>query len=112
MKKFLYFANIVDGEDSSDPPSDTALLLADSLVLMEIDNDGDSLEMHFKDVHGHLGDSTMIALTITQHSGPEVMSAITKEIAFGSEPMIVIADDVNSVFIDGNVTAVTSTITV
>ena len=103
MKKFLYFANST---------ADTALLLADSLVLMEIDGDGDSLEMHFKDVHGNLGDSTMIALTITQHSGPDVMNVITEEIAFGNDPMIVIADDVNSIFIDGNVTAVTASITV
>ena len=103
MKKFLYFANST---------ADTALLLADSLVLMEIDIDGDSLEMHFKDVHGHLGASTMIALTIIQHSGPDVMSVITEEIAFGNDPMIVIADDVNSIFIDGNITAVTAAITV
>jgi len=103
MKKFLYFANTT---------ADTALLLADSLVLMEIDADGDSLEMHFKDVHGNLGDSTMIALTITQHSGPDIMSAITEEIAFGDDAMIVIADEVNSIFINGDITAVTNAITV
>ena len=103
MKKFLYFANTT---------ADTALLLADSLVLMEIDSDGDSLEMHFKDVHGNLGDSTMIALTITTDTGPSVMSTITEEIAFGNETMIVIADEVNSIFIDGDITAVTAAITV
>ena len=54
----------------------------------------------------------MIALTIIQHSGPDVMSVITEEIAFGNDPMIVIADDVNSIFIDGNITAVTAAITV
>ena len=88
------------------------MLPADGLVLMEIDADGDSLEMHFKSLSGHLGASTMIALTITQHSGPDVMSVITEEIAFGNDPMIVIADDVNSIFIDGNITAVTAAITV
>ena len=103
MKKFLFFANNT---------ADAALLLADNLVLMEIDADGDSLEMHFKDVDGHLGNSTMIALTITQHSGPDVMSAISEEIALGNEPMIVIADEINSLFFHNDITAVTNAIVV
>ena len=103
MKKFLFFANST---------ADAALLLADDLVLMEIDSDGDSLEMHFKDVNGRRAASTMIALTITEDSGGKVMNTISKEIAFGNEAMIVIADEINSIFLDGDITAVTSAITV
>ena len=102
MKKFLFFANST---------ADAALLLADDLVLMEIDADGDSLEMHFKDINGHLGNSTMIALTITQHSGSDVMNAISEEIALGEESMIVIADEINSLFFHGDITAVTNALT-
>ena len=103
MKKFLFFANST---------SDAALLLADDLVDMAIDADGDSLAMSFKDVNGHLGATTSIALTITAHSGKEIMNAISEEITFGEEAMIVIADEINSIFFHDDITAVTNAITV
>ena len=102
MKKFLFFANST---------ADAVLFLSDDLVLMEIDADGDSLEMHFKSLSGTLGGSTMIPLTITTDSGPDVMSAITEEIAFGEDPMIVIADEINSIFLHSDITAVTNALT-
>jgi len=97
MKKFLFFARST---------SDAALLLADSLVEMAIDIDGDSLTMSFEDVNGHLGATTSIALTITAHSGKDVMNAISEEITFGEDAMIVIADEINSVFFHDDITAV------
>jgi hypothetical protein len=102
MKKFLFFANSL---------ADVRMLPADDLVLMEIDADGDSLEMHFKSLSGTLGGSTMIPLTITTDSGPDIMRAITEEIAFGEEAMIVIADEINSIFLHGDITAVTDSLT-
>jgi hypothetical protein len=103
MKKFLYFAKST---------ADAALLLAEDLVDMAIDADGDSLTLSFKDVNGHLGATTSIALTITSHSGKEIMNVISEEVAFGEDAMIVIADEINSIFIDGSITAVTNAITV
>tara|TARA_R110000803_G_scaffold128423_1_gene195901 strand:+ start:64 stop:375 length:312 start_codon:yes stop_codon:yes gene_type:complete len=103
MKKFLFFANST---------SDAALLLADNLVEMRIDSDGDSLNMSFEDVNGYLGATTSIALTITAHSGQEVMNAISEEITFGEDAMIVIADEINSIFFHDDITAVTNAITV
>ena len=92
--------------------SDAALLLADDLIDMAIDADGDALVMSFKDVDGHLGATTSILLIITAHSGKEVMSAISEEITFGEDAMIVIADEINSLFFHGDITAVTNAITV
>ena len=101
MKKMLFFANAT---------GDAALLLADDLVDMAIDADGDALTLSFKDVHGHLGATTSIALTITAHSGKEIMNAISEEITFGEDAMIVIADEINTLFFHGDITAVTSAI--
>ena len=103
MKKFLFFANST---------SDAALLLAGSLVEMAIDSNGDSLNMSFEDVNGSLGATTSIALTITAHSGQEVMNSISEEITFGEDAMIVIADEINSIFFHDDITAVTNAITV
>ena len=77
---------------------------------MAIDADGDSLVMSFKDVNGYLGSSSSIALTITAHSGQEIMRSISEEITFGEEAMIVIADEINSVFFHDDITAVTDAI--
>tara|TARA_R110002012_G_scaffold201969_1_gene371041 strand:- start:255 stop:566 length:312 start_codon:yes stop_codon:yes gene_type:complete len=103
MKKFLFFANST---------SDAALLLAEGLIDMAIDSDGDALTLSFKDLHGKLGATTSIALTITAHSGKEVMNAISEEITFGEDAMIVIADEINSIFFHDDITAVTNAITV
>ena len=103
MKKFLFFANST---------SDAALLLADDLVDMSIASPGDSLTLSFKDVNGNLGASTSIELTITAHSGKEIMNALSEEITFGEDAIIVIADEINSVFFHDDITAVTSAISV
>jgi hypothetical protein len=103
MKKFLFFANST---------SDAALLLADDLIDMAIDADGDALVMSFKDVDGHLGATTSITLIITAHSGKEIMSAISEEITFGEDAMIVIADEINSVFFHGDILEIRFAITV
>ena len=92
--------------------SDAALLLADSLVDMAIDSDGDSLTMSFEDVNGYLGATTSIALTITAHSGKEIMNAVSEEITFGEDAMIVIADEINSVFFHDDILEIRFAITV
>ena len=40
------------------------------------------------------------------------MNAISEEITFGEDAMIVIADEINSVFFHDDITAVTNSITV
>ena len=103
MKKFLMFAKST---------SDAALLLADSLVDMAIDSDGDMLVLSFEDVDGHLGATTSISLIITAHSGKEIMNAISEEITFGEDAMIVIADEINSVFFHDDILEIRLAITV
>ena len=103
MKKFLFFANST---------SDAALLLADSLVDMAIDSDGDALVLSFEDVNGHLGATTSITLIITAHSGKEIMRAISEEITFGEDAMIVIADEINSIFFHDDILEIRFAITV
>jgi hypothetical protein len=103
MKKMLFFANST---------SDAALLLAEDLIDMAIDSDDDALTLSFKDLNGKLGATTSIALTITSKSGKEVMNAISEEITFGEDAMIVIADEINSIFFHDDITAVTNAIVV
>ena len=79
---------------------------------MAIDSDGDSLTLSFKDVNGHLGATTAIALTITAHAGKEIMNALSEEITFGEDAIIVIADEINSVFFHDDITAITNAISV
>tara|TARA_R110000765_G_scaffold309276_1_gene402787 strand:+ start:218 stop:535 length:318 start_codon:yes stop_codon:yes gene_type:complete len=101
MKKFLFFANST---------SDAALLLAEDLVEMGIDSDGDSLTLSFKDVKGRLGATSAIALTITAHSGKEIMNALSEEITFGEDAMIIVADEINDIYFHDDITDVTSAI--
>ena len=79
---------------------------------MSIDSDGDSLTLSFNDVNGHLGATTAIALTITAHSGKEIMNALSEEITFGEEAMIVVADEINDIYFHDDITDVTNAISV
>jgi len=101
MKKFLFFANNT---------GDAGLLLAEDLVEMGIDADGDSLTLSFKDKHGYLGAATRIPLTITTHAGKEIINALSEEITFGEDAMIVVADEINSIFFHDDITAVATSI--
>ena len=70
------------------------------------------LTLSFKDVNGHLGATTAIALTITAHAGKQIMTSLSEEITFGDDAIIVVADEINSVFFHDDITAVTNAISV
>ena len=101
MKKFLHFAN---------SNSDHNFIPASSLIEMEMDESGTALDLRFSSQGGgkfgaHV---TEIELTINDNKGKEVMAAIAKEIRSGKQPLITVADDLNSEYINSDITAVGS----
>ena len=101
MKKFLHFAN-----SNSDHP----YIPASSLVEMEMDGSGTALDLRFSSQgSGKFGAHVAeIELTITDNKGKEVMAAIAKEIRSGKQPLITVADDLNSKYINSDISAVGS----
>ena len=112
MKKFLYFSKgTIDGTTSTE---EVACFPADKLSHMEMQNTGD-LRLFFtsgQETDNDAGlDHSVVALDITVGKHKEVMEAITGAIASASAinaPMITIADEENSKYIDGNITACAS----
>ena len=108
MIKFLFFQS--DSYDNTIYPNDGALIPAERLADMEVSADGTDLTLSFNSMLQSKGVATEIVLPIVEDSGREVMAAISEEIAFGSEAFIVIADEANSDFIHGDITAVETTL--
>jgi hypothetical protein len=99
MKKFLHFVNT---------NSDHNFIPASSLVEMEMDQSGTALDLRFSSQgSGQFGaKEAEIELTINDNKGKEVMEAIAKEIRSGKQPLITVADDLNSEYIHSDITAV------
>tara|TARA_R110000824_G_scaffold175657_5_gene354378 strand:+ start:43 stop:498 length:456 start_codon:yes stop_codon:yes gene_type:complete len=108
MIKFLFFQS--DSYDNTIYPNDGALIPAERLADMEVSADGTDLTLSFNSMLQSKGVATQIVLSIVEDSGREVMAAISEEIAFGREAFIVIADEANSDFIHGDITAVETTL--
>ena len=99
MDKWLYFHTAT---------ADSICLPVRDLVGMEIDHgSGTGLDMRVR--NANTGDDCVgeyeIVLTITADTGKTVMNTIAKEIRSGKTPFVVIADDVNAVMIDSNISA-------
>ena len=108
MIKYLFFQNATtDGTGYAD---DSVLLPAADLIDMSISAAGNALSLHFESLLQSKGVRYAINLGITEDSGREVMQAIADEIAFGDEPLIVIADEHNSEFIHADITGVGGTL--
>jgi hypothetical protein len=102
MKKYLHFVNT---------NSDHNFIPASTLVEMEMDSSGTALDLRFDCQGGGAsgaGAEAEIELTINDNKGKEVMEAIAKEIRSGKQPLITVADDLNSEYIHSDITAVGS----
>tara|TARA_R110002020_G_scaffold437189_1_gene647383 strand:- start:4167 stop:4970 length:804 start_codon:yes stop_codon:yes gene_type:complete len=94
--KFLYFAN-----------SATSAMTFPVENLLAIDQlDNESVVMTFDHALGTAGSNTKVDMTVGAGTGKAVMQAISEAIAFSKDQFVVIADSVNSNFINSNITAV------
>jgi len=94
--KFLYFAN--SATSAMTFPVDN-LLAIDQL-------DNESVVMTFDHALGTAGSNTKVDMTVGAGTGKAVMKSISEAIAFSKDQFVVIADSVNSNFINSNITAV------
>ena len=67
----------------------------------------DSIILQFSDVASLTNGSPAATaeITVANETQKEVMEAIVKELVFGNNPFVVIADEVNSVYLTSNITA-------
>ena len=91
--KFMHFYNAAD---------DAITLPADNLVAMDQTTDT-NVRLVFSDDGGT---SNTVDLTIDAGYEKSVMKSISEAVAFGKDQFLVVADDVNSDYLDANITAV------
>lgn len=97
--KYLYF----------DPGSNNALVMpADQLLSMD-QTDDTSISLRFSDSQGSNGASTEVDLTVTTGKEKDVMKSISEAVAFGKDQFLVVADSVNSNYVDSNISGVSIT---
>lgn len=96
MKKFLYFRNST---------TDSLMLAADNLIGLEVDTNSDNVTFTFQDEFDGPGGSTIPHVTITAKKGREVMEAISQEIRHGKQAFITVADDVDKIYLNSDITS-------
>ena len=96
--KYLYFADSANAQYIV--PSDRLLGIDDT--------DADTIVLNFEDMNGSTGDVSQVTIDIASGTAKTVMTSIGDAISLARESVVVIADDVNSAYIDPNITSVTS----
>ena len=103
MKKYLQFIDAAD---------DAATYPADNIQSMRCDGNA-TLKIRFypsTEGTGHNQSTvSLVTLTITADTEQAVMTALAKEISLGKESVIVVCDDVNSVFFHPDILSCTIT---
>jgi len=96
MSKYLYVA-----------PSATNALTMPTDTLLSMDQTGaNTILLTFQDKEGTVTVNTFVTLTINTGSFKEVMKNISEAIAFGKDQFIILADVVNSTFLNSDITGV------
>ena len=95
--KFLYFADSANEQ----------YIVPVGRLLGADDTDADTIVLNFEDMNGNSGDVSQVTIDISSGTAKTVLTSIGNAIALGKESVIVVADDVNSVYIDANITSVT-----
>lgn len=101
MNKFLYFANST---------TDAGAIPVSLLREIQISASSDLLRFKFKDVGDGIGQEISISCSTTEDKADKVVSSIANEIAFGTNPFIVIADEINNEFIHSDLLSVDTNI--
>ena len=94
--KFLYF----------DGGSDNAMTFPVDRLLSIDQLDNTSVLMTFEHVLGTSSSHTKVDLTVTAGTEKAVMESISNAIAFSKDQFVVVADSVNSIFVNSSITAV------
>lgn len=95
-EKYLYF----------DGGSNNAIALSPDRLLAIDQLDDTSLLMTFEHVLGTSSSNTKVDLTIVSGTEKAVINSIVQSISFSKDPFVVVADSVNSIFINSSITAV------
>jgi len=94
--KFLYF----------DGGSDNAMTFPVDRLLSIDQLDNTSVLMTFEHVLGTSSSHTKVDLTVTAGTEKAVMESISNAISFSKDQFVVVADSVNSIFVNSSITAV------
>ena len=95
MKKFLYFRNT---------STDSLMIPADDLIGLEIDGASDGIAFTFHDELDGPGATTAFSIATTEDKAREAIKAIAQEIRHGKQAFITVADDVDLIFLNPNIT--------
>jgi hypothetical protein len=94
--KYLYF----------DAGTETALSIPANRLLSMDHTADDKIVLSFEDIDAVAGATTDVELTINAGKEKKVMETITESVHGGRDNFLVIADSVNSIFVDSDITAV------
>ena len=99
MSKFLYFADSATAQ----------YIVPVDRFLGGDDTDADTIVLNFEDMNGSTGDVSQVTIDVTSGTAKTVLTAICNAVATqgGKNQVIVVADDVNSLYVDSNITGVT-----
>ena len=99
MSKFLYFADSATAQ----------YIVPVDRFLGGDDTDADTIVLNFEDMNGSTGDVSQVTIDVASGTAKTVLTAICNAVATqGSKnQVIVVADDVNSLYVDSNITGVT-----
>lgn len=95
--KFLYFADSANQQ----------YIVPAGRLLGADDTDADTIVLNFEDMNGTTGEVSQVTIDVSSGTAKTVLTSIGNAISLGKEYVIVVADDVNSAYIDGNITSVT-----
>ena len=97
MSKFLYFADSATAQ----------YIVPIDRFLGADDTDADTIVLNFEDMNGSSGDVSQVTIDVASGTAKTVLTAIFNAVATGKDQVIVVADDVNSLYIDGNISSIT-----
>ena len=97
MSKFLYFADSATAQ----------YIVPIDRFLGADDTDADTIVLNFEDMNGSSGDVSQVTIDVASGTAKTVLTAIFNAVATGKDQVIVVADDVNSLYIDRNISSIT-----
>ena len=97
MSKFLYFADSATAQ----------YIVPIDRFLGADDTDADTIVLNFEDMNGSSGDVSQVTIDVASGTAKTVLTAIFNAVATGKDQVIVVADDENSLYIDGNISSIT-----
>jgi|DEB0MinimDraft_6_1074348.scaffolds.fasta_scaffold42491_2 hypothetical protein len=98
MHKFLYF------NSGATNFTDCGAMPVSLLRKMKVNSSSTGIDFIFKDVRGGIGQEVNIGVDINADKVNEVIQAVSDEIRYGKNSLIVVADDTNKQYIHPDIT--------